>query len=97
MRRPNPLLAVIVAIVLLVIADQLITRYWTSIPSSGLVSEVIVFAALAYVIAAILSHGRLRIPSFSLPKRRRMRIVKPRDPSRAAADFIKQFEDRAKR
>jgi len=97
MRRPNTLLAVVVAIVLLIIADELITRYWTRIPSSGLVSEVIVFAALAYVIAAILSHGRLRFPSLSLPKRRRMRVVKQRDPSQAAADFIKQFEDRAKR
>ena len=97
MIRSNGLLAVIVAIVALVIADQLITRYWTSIPSSGLVSEVIVFAALAYVVAAILSHGRLRIPSLSLPKRRRMHVVKERDPSQAAADFIKQFEDRAKR
>ena len=95
MTRPNPLLAVIVAIVVLVVADQLIARYWSSIPASGLVSEIIVLVVLVYVIGAILAQGRVRFPS--LPKRRRMRVVNPRDPSKAAADFIKQFEDRAKR
>ncbi|HEX3464768.1 MAG TPA: hypothetical protein VHS78_12045 [Candidatus Elarobacter sp.] len=95
MTRSNQLLAVIAAIVVLVIADQLIARYWSSIPASGLVSQIIVAVVLVYILGALLAQGRIRFPS--LPKRRRMRVVKPRDPSKAAADFIKQFEDRAKR
>jgi hypothetical protein len=96
MTRPNAVLAVILAVVVLVVVDELIARYWTLIPSSGVVSEVIVIAAVAYIVIAIATSGRIRLRLPSLPKRRRMRVVK-RDPSRAAADFIKQFEDRANR
>lgn len=97
MMRPHPLLAVLVAIVVLVVVDELIARYWSLVPSSGLVSEIVVLAVVAYVVVAILTSGRIRFPSLpSLPKRRRMRVVRS-DPSQAAADFIKQFEDRAKR
>jgi hypothetical protein len=95
MIRPNPLIAVLVALVVLVVVDELIARYWSLIPASGLVSEIIVVVAVIYIVAAILTSGRIRFPS--LPKRRRMRVVKRRDPSQAAADFIKQFEGRAKR
>ncbi len=94
MTRPNAILAVIAAIVVLVVVDELIARYWVLIPNSGVVSEAIVAAAVAYIVIAIATSGRIRFPA--LPKRRRMRVVK-RDPSRAAADFIKQFEDRAGR
>lgn len=97
MTRPNLLLAVIVAIVAVIVADQLLARYWSLIPASGIVSQVIALAAVAYIVVAIVTSGRIRFPSLpSLPKRRRLRVVK-RDPSQAAADFIKQFEDRAKR
>jgi hypothetical protein len=96
MTRPNLVLAVILAIVVLVAVDELIARYWPLIPNSGIVSEVIVIAAVAYIVVAIATSGRIRLRLPALPKRRRMRVVK-RDPSRAAADFIKQFEDRANR
>jgi hypothetical protein len=96
MTRPNAVLAVILAIVVVVAVDELIVRYWASIPKSGVVSEVIVIAAVAYIVVAIATSGRIRFRFPSLPKRRRMRVVK-RDPSRAAADFIKQFEDRTNR
>jgi hypothetical protein len=96
MTRPNAVLAVILAIVVVVALDELIVRYWSSIPNSGLVSGAIVIAAVAYIVIAIATSGRIRLRLPSLPKRRRMRVVK-RDPSRAAADFIKQFEDRANR
>ncbi|HTD35764.1 MAG TPA: hypothetical protein VK665_19095 [Candidatus Elarobacter sp.] len=96
MTRPHAILAVIAAIVVLVVVDELIARYWGSIPNSGVVSEVIVIAAVAYIVIAIATSGRIRLRLPSLPKRRRLRVVK-RDPSRAAADFIKQFEDRANR
>jgi hypothetical protein len=96
MTRPNAVIAVIVALVVAVALDELIVRYWSSIPKSEIVSEAIVAAAVAYIVIAIATSGRIRLRLPSLPKRRRMRVVK-RDPSRAAADFIKQFEDRANR
>jgi len=48
------------------------------------------------VVLAITLRGRLqfRVPSF--PRRRRMRVVQPRDPAQAASDFIRQFEKRTK-
>ena len=95
MIRRNTLLVVIAAIVAIVVVDELVVRYWTLIPASGLVSEIIVLVAVVYIVAAILTSGRIRFPS--LPKRRRMHVVKQRDPSKAAADFIKQFEDRTNR
>jgi hypothetical protein len=97
MTRSNALLAVVAAIVVLIVVDELIARYWSLIPASGVVSEVIVAAAVVYMVVAIATSGRIRLRLPSLPKRRRMRVVKPRDPSRAAADFIKQFEDRTRR
>jgi hypothetical protein len=97
MTRSNALLAVVAAIVVLIVVDELIARYWSLIPASGVVSEVIVAAAVVYMVIAIATSGRIRLRLPSLPKRRRMRVVKPRDPSQAAADFIKQFEDRTRR
>ena len=91
--RPNPLLFVIAAIVVLIVADSLLSRWWSAVPANTWVTLAIVGAVVAYMVIMIASRGAVR---FSLPKRRRMRVVK-RDPSAAAADFIKQFEDRAKR
>jgi hypothetical protein len=88
------LIVVIVAFVVLLVADTLITRYWPLVPGNTAISAVVIFAVLAYIVAAIAARGSLRFPG--LPKRRRMRVVK-RDPSQAASDFIRQFEDRSKR
>ncbi|MBV8750377.1 MAG: hypothetical protein JO103_11750 [Candidatus Eremiobacteraeota bacterium] len=96
MMQSRLLVTVIVAIVVLIVVDSLLSRYWTMMPGNALVSAVVVFAVVAYVVLAITLRGRLqfRVPSF--PRRRRMRVVQPRDPAQAASDFIKQFEKRAK-
>ncbi len=89
------LVIILAGIAALYVADVLLARYWRYVPQNTWVSAALVFAMLAYIVAMILSGGRgLRLPS--LPKRRRLRVVK-RDPSSAAADFIKQFEDRSRR
>jgi hypothetical protein len=72
----------------------LVSRYWDRIPHSGWISTAVVFAVLGYMVVTIASRGRFRWPS--LPRRRRMRVVR-REPSSSAADFIRQFEDRNRR
>ncbi|HEY0394802.1 MAG TPA: hypothetical protein VGD01_09965 [Candidatus Elarobacter sp.] len=88
------LVTLIVAIVALLLLDALVSRYWQYLPNNGWVSTAVVFGVLGYMIVTIASRGRLRLPS--LPRRRRMRVVR-RDPTASAADFIRQFEDRTKR
>ena len=88
------LIALIVAFVAVLVLDTLVSRYWDQIPHGGWISAAIVFGVLAYIIVTVAARGRFRVPAF--PRRRRMRVVR-RDPSSAAADFIRQFEDRGKR
>lgn len=90
------LVAVIIAFVALLVLDTLITRYWHLVPGNAWISAAVIFAVLAYIVVAILARGALRFRVPSLPKRRKLRVVQ-RDPSRAAADFIEQFERRTKR
>lgn len=90
------LIAVVLgAIVVLYAADVLLGRYWRYVPANGWVSGAVAFALLGYIALMIATGGRgMRLPS--RPRRRPLRVVK-RDPSSAAADFIRQFEDRPRR
>jgi hypothetical protein len=97
--RRNPLLTIVLAIVVLLVVDVLLTRFWPRVPLRGWLPDLIVIGVVGYVIGAILIRNGARFPALkfpSLPRRRRMRVVK-RDPTQAASDFIKQFEERSKR
>ena len=99
MTRRSPLFTIVLAIVVLLVVDVLLTRFWPRVALRGWVPDLIVIVVVGYVIGAILVRNGARFPSLrlpSLPRRRRMRVVK-RDPTKAASDFIKQFEDRTKR
>ncbi len=89
------LIAVILAAVVAVyVLDLLLARYGGPLRANVWVAGAIAFGLLAYIIGMIATRGRIRLPS--LPRRRPLRVVK-RDPSAAAADFIKRFEDRSRR
>jgi nitrogen fixation protein len=97
MLRRNPVLTVILAIVLFLVVGTVLSRYVPRAAVPAWVAAVIVIAVIGYIVGAILVRNGVRLPALpSLPKRRRMRVVK-RDPSKAASDFIKQFEERTKR
>jgi hypothetical protein len=99
MTRRSPLFTIILAIVVLLVVDVLLTRFWPRVALRGWLPDLIVIAVVGYVVGAILIRIGARFPALrfpSLPRRRRMRVVK-RDPTQAASDFIKQFEERTKR
>ncbi len=86
-------IAILVVVVAIVLVDIAVARLGPLVHTNETVSAVIAFGLLAYILVMIATRGRIRVPS--LPRRRKLRAVK-RDPS-AAADFIKQFEDRSRR
>jgi hypothetical protein len=94
MTRRNPLTVILLAIVVLLVANVLLSRAMPRLALGGWIADVIVIAAIGYIIGAIALSRGLRLPS--LPRRRRVRVVR-RDPSKDASDFIKQFEKRTKR
>ena len=95
MTRRNPLLTIALAIAILIVLDVVLSRFWPRASLRGWAGDIIVVAVIGYIVGSILIRNGVRLPS--LPKRRRMRVVKRDDPSKAASDFIKQFEERRKR
>ena len=89
-------IAILVVVVAIVLVDAAVARLGPLIHANEMVSSVIAFGLLAYIVVMIAARGRIRVPSMPRRKPRRLRVVK-RDPSSAAADFIKQFEDRSRR
>ena len=86
---------ILAAIVGIYVLDLLLARYGGPLRSNVWVAGTIAFGLLGYIIVMIATRGRIRLPS--PPRRRRRLHVVKRDPTTAAADFIKQFEDRSRR
>jgi len=92
--RRNPLITILLAIVVLLVVNVLLSRFMPLLELGGWIAGIIVLGVFGYIVGTIAMSRGFRLPS--LPKRRRVRVVR-RDPTKDASDFIKQFEKRTKR
>ena len=87
-------LAIAIVVVALIVMDVVVPHITTGLRANAIVSDIIVFAILAYIVGTIVvSNSRMRFPS--LRRWSRPRPVR-RDPGKAS-DFIKEFERRNRR
>lgn len=95
--RQSPLVLIGILIVIIIAVNLLLSFGMPHVSFAPWVADAIVIAVVAYVVGTIVTRNRrrwrLRMPAFR--RRPRMRVVQ-RDPSKAASDFIRQFEDRSK-
>ena len=88
-------LAIAILVVALIVMDVVVPHITRGLRANAIVSDVIVFAILAYIVGTIvMANGRLRFPMMHRPARR-PRPVR-RDPG-SASDFINEFERRNRR
>jgi hypothetical protein len=97
MTRRGPVATVLLAIAVIIIADLLLARFTPHVAVGSVIATIVVVAVLAYMVGTIAASRGLRLPSVPRPAPRRRLHVVERDPSKAASDFIRQFEQRSKR